>query len=310
MQRVRQLRHDDRHRDVLRAVVDQVLVDLVGDHPDPALDGPPADRLDLLRRVDRAGGVGRRVEQQHLGAVGGGGLELLDRDQVAGRLVGDHRHRHAAGERDRLRVGGPVRRRAAAPRHRGRAAWRTPGRRPACRRWSPAPGRRRPRSPSHAGSSRRPLRAAPAGRASGCSGGCRVGASGDRGLDDRVGGGEVRFAGAEADHRPAGGLEGLRLRVDGQRGRFGDAADAGESGRSAAGSRRLRWSARCHRSDDAWHVLTQTHPARAPGPARPASGPARRRRASSRQAPRVPYTWRPGCAKPACVRAGGHILVP
>ena len=38
----------------------------------------------------------------------------------------------------------------------------------------------------------------------------------DGGLDNVVGRGEVGFAGAEADHRTAGGLEGLGLRVHGQ----------------------------------------------------------------------------------------------
>jgi hypothetical protein len=53
----------------------------------------------------------------------------------------------------------------------------------------------------------------------------RVAAGLDRGLHDVVGRREVRLTGAEADHRPAGGLEGLRLGVDGERGGLGDAAD-------------------------------------------------------------------------------------
>src|SRR4029079_4382976 len=38
-------------------------------------------------------------------------LQLLDGDPVAGRLVGDDLHRDTAGQPDRLRVRGPVRRR-------------------------------------------------------------------------------------------------------------------------------------------------------------------------------------------------------
>ena len=44
-------------------------------------------------------------------AVGARRLELVDGDEVALRLVGEHVDRHAAGEADRLGVGRPVRRR-------------------------------------------------------------------------------------------------------------------------------------------------------------------------------------------------------
>ena len=52
----------------------------------------------------------------------------------------------------------------------------------------------------------------------------RVVAGLGRGLDDVRGGREVRLAGAVADHRLAGGLEGLGLGVHGQRGAGGEAA--------------------------------------------------------------------------------------
>src|SRR2546430_11640443 len=65
-------------------VVGQVLVDLIGDHPDAVLDRPAADRLDLLRRVDRAGRVGRRAVQQRLGARRAG------RDRKSTRLNSSH----------------------------------------------------------------------------------------------------------------------------------------------------------------------------------------------------------------------------
>ena len=98
-------------RELVRAV-GQVLVDLVGDHPHAALDGPLADRLGLGRRVHRAGRVVGADEQDRLGAVGVRRFELVDGDLEVGLVVGVDHHRRAVGERDRLGVGGPVRRRA------------------------------------------------------------------------------------------------------------------------------------------------------------------------------------------------------
>ena len=60
-------------------------------------------------------------------------------------------------------------------------------------------------------------------------------------LDDVVRRREVRLAGAEADHRLAGGLEGLGLRVDREGRRLGDRGDA--AGDAALGGRGRRRAA-------------------------------------------------------------------
>ena len=224
---VGELGDGDRHRDGLDAVVRQVLVDLVGDHPEAVLDGPAADRLDLLARVDRAGGVGGRAEQQHLRALGARRLELVDGDEVVLGLVGEHLDRHAAGEPDRLGVGRPVRRRqqhlvarveqgrerlvdrllaAVGDQHLGRLHLVA----------GVARGLRRDRLLE---------RGQPAGR--GVAVVRRVAAGRDRGLDDVRRRGEVRLPGTEADDRAAGGLERLRLGVDREGRGLGDAADPG-----------------------------------------------------------------------------------
>ena len=128
-------RAEHRHRAGVDAVVDEVLVDLVGQHPQLVVLDPLADGPDLVGGVDGAGGVGRRDEQQHLGALGARGLELLDGDLVVLGLVGEHLHR-----RRRRRAGSTPGRSsstapARSPRRPGRASRRTPRRWPACRRW-------------------------------------------------------------------------------------------------------------------------------------------------------------------------------
>ena len=56
--------------------VHEMLVDLVGDHPQAALGRPPPDLGDLLGRVDRPGRVGRGDEDEQLGAAGAGRLQV------------------------------------------------------------------------------------------------------------------------------------------------------------------------------------------------------------------------------------------
>ena len=165
-------------------------------------------------------------EQQHLGAGGARGFELLDGHQVV--LVGSREHldRHTAGQGDRLRIGGPVRRRkehlvarieqcgeglvhgllaAVGDDHlrrvhlEGGVAQRLGGDRLAqlgqtCR-----------------------------GRVAVVLG---VACGGDGRIDDVLGRGEGRFTRREADHGPTGGLELLGLGVDLEGRGLGDGSDA------------------------------------------------------------------------------------
>ena len=133
---VGQLGHERRHRRELVLAVGEVLVDLVGDDPDAVLDGPAADRLDLVAagRRRRSGWTATRTRAT-LVRGGAGRLELVDGDPEAGRP------RRSAARRPRRRRGGSARgrssstARAAAPRRPGRAGRRTRCRRRACRRW-------------------------------------------------------------------------------------------------------------------------------------------------------------------------------
>ena len=100
---------DHRKRHVLVIVVGEVLVDLVGHHPDAVLGRPVPDRRDLLRGVHAACGVGRGDEYQQLGARRPRRFQLLDRDAVAAVHAGVHDHRSRSGQCHRLGVAGPVR---------------------------------------------------------------------------------------------------------------------------------------------------------------------------------------------------------
>ena len=103
-----QLGHQYGHGVVLGSAVHQVLVDLVGHHPQTLRRRPPADGLDLVPGIDRSGGVGRRDEQEHLGTRGGGRLELVEGDPETARGVGGDDHRNPPGQGDHLGIGGPV----------------------------------------------------------------------------------------------------------------------------------------------------------------------------------------------------------
>src|SRR5207253_9278035 len=71
---------------------------------------PPSSTLFPYTTLFRSR-VARRYEEQRLRARGAGRVELLDRHPELGLLGGRHHDRLTAGERDRLRVCRPVRRR-------------------------------------------------------------------------------------------------------------------------------------------------------------------------------------------------------
>ena len=211
----------------LGAVVEEVLVDLIGDDPDPVLQGPLADGGQLLGRVDRAGRVRRRAQQQHLGALGAGGLELVNADLVVLVGPGEDLDRGPPGQGDGLGVGGPV----------GRGQQHLVAGVDECGEGLEDGLLTAVGDQDVVGGD---LVAGVAQRLGGdglaqgrqaLGGGVlvvgRVLRGGDGGLNDVVGGGEVGLSGAEADDGAAGGLEGLGLGVDGQSGGGGDGGQAG-----------------------------------------------------------------------------------
>jgi hypothetical protein len=229
-----------------------VLVDLIGDHPDAVLERPAPDRLDLIRRVDRSGRVRRRAEQQHLGAIGPGRLQLGDRGQEAAGDVGLDRDDDPACEPDRLRVGRPVRRGqqhlVARVQQRGE---RLVDGLLATVRDQDLGGR-----DVVGGVAQRLLGDRLAQRRQPSRGGVvvhrRVAARGDRGGDDRIRGREVRLAGAEADDIAAGGLQRLGPGVHGERGRLGDGGDAGGDARGRGHAAIIGAAARACSAINGW----------------------------------------------------------
>ena len=170
-------------------------------------------------------GLEGETNTQHLRARGQRRLELLDGGEVAAVLVGGHLDRDAAGEPDRLRVGRPVGRgqqRLVAGAQQGGEGL--------VERLLAAVGHEhlgggdlQAGVAGGLGGDRLAELGQPAGRGVLVVAGVTAGRLG-RG-DDVVGGGEVGLARAEPDHRPAGGLERLRLGVDSQRGGLGDPGD-------------------------------------------------------------------------------------
>ena len=222
---VGQERAQHRKRPGVHTVVHEVLVDLVGEHPQVVVLDPLADRPDLVGGVDGAGRVRGGDEQQHLGLVGPRGLELLDGDLVVLGLVREHRDGDAAGELDGLGVRRPVRRghdhlvaRIEHRRERG-----------VDRLLAAVGDQHLVGLHGVAAVAKRLLRdrllqlGQPAGR--GVAVVLGVAAGVDRGLHDVRRGREVGFARAETDDRAALRLQRLGLRIHLQRGRLGDAAD-------------------------------------------------------------------------------------
>ncbi len=217
---VRDLRHLHGHRGEQRVAVDEVLVDLVGDDPDPLLRGPLADRSDLIGGVDGPGRVGGGDEDEQLGVGGQCFVEVGHRYAVPRVLCGGDDHRHAAGQPDRLRVGGPVGRGqqclVAGVEQRGEGV---------VERLLAAVGHEHlvrvdvvvgvPLGLRGDGVTQ--CRKAAGGRVP-VHGGVLAGGPGS--LDDVVRGREVGFARAESDDRAPRGFESLGLGVHGEGGRF------------------------------------------------------------------------------------------
>ena len=193
----------------------------------PLVGGPAADLGDLVRRVDRAGRVRRRDEEQGLGALRAVRVKLLDRRQVAGALIGHDGYRHAAGQRDRLRVGGPVRRRqqhlVARVEQSGECL--EDGLLAAVGDQHLTGGDRQAGVPCRLRGDGFPQLGQPGRR--GVLVEPRLCAGAGRRLDDVVRGREIRLTDAEADHWPAGCPQGLGLRVHSQRRRLGDGSYPG-----------------------------------------------------------------------------------
>ena len=211
-------------------VVGQVLVDLVGEHPDAVLDGPPADGLDLVGWVDRSRRVGRGDEEERLGVRGASLLQLVDGDTESRGGVGSQRHGRGAGQGDGLWVGGPVRRRqqdlVTRVQHRGtgvvHGVLAAVGDQDPRRLGSP------PRVPlGLVDQSFLQCWEAPSRRVFVIG---RVLACRHSGGHDMAWRGKVRLTRAEADDRFTGRLESLGLGIDGHSRRLGDGGDAsGES---------------------------------------------------------------------------------
>ena len=89
-------------RDVARAREDEVLVDLVGDDDQVALDRHVGDEVELLAVEHLAGRVVRRVEQDQPGGRRDRRAQLVGVEPVPARRVGAQQHRHGPrpGQRD------------------------------------------------------------------------------------------------------------------------------------------------------------------------------------------------------------------
>ena len=95
---------------VLLAVIDELLVNLIGNHIEPARHGQLGDLAKLIAAEDRARRVARRVDQQHLRALGHKGCQIARLGDIVVLALRLHKHRHAARQADHLRIGNPARR--------------------------------------------------------------------------------------------------------------------------------------------------------------------------------------------------------
>ncbi len=152
-----------RERDVGRVVVDEVLVDLVGDRDQVVLAADPRDALQLRPREHAPGRVVWRVEQQDARRRAPPPPARRGRARSRARAASPAAASRRPSRRRRRRSRRSARaRRPPRPAPAGRAA---PRRSPRSRRRSPARRRRgRPRGRSAAADGRRPPAAAPARR--------------------------------------------------------------------------------------------------------------------------------------------------
>ena len=99
---------DGGQADKLLIVIDQMVIDLVGDHVQVVLHAHLGDGLQLAAGVHHSGGVGGVVQDHALGLGGDGCGQLLRGDLEVLRLRGLDHHRHAAHHPDQLDVAHPV----------------------------------------------------------------------------------------------------------------------------------------------------------------------------------------------------------
>ena len=93
---------------VLLAVVNQLLIDFVGDDVKLLLHGQRGDALQQRARIHAAAGVVGRIKNQRLRALGDEGAQRVRVHKEAVRLVARHHHRHAAGHAHHFRIADPA----------------------------------------------------------------------------------------------------------------------------------------------------------------------------------------------------------
>ena len=116
-----------RDRDVLGVVVDDVLVNFVGDGDDIELDAEIANQFEFRQGEHFAGGIVRRVQNDRLGVVVKGGTQFafIEGPLAIRRAVADAASRIAAWlRRARSRARNSHRTAQRSPPHRPRCTWR------------------------------------------------------------------------------------------------------------------------------------------------------------------------------------------
>ena len=219
---------DGGQADKLLVVIDEVVIDLVGDHIQVILHTHLGDGLQLTAGVHHAGGVGGIVQDHALGFGGDGGSQLFRSDLEVLRLRGLHHHRHAAHHPDQFDVTHPV---GSGQDHLVAGIHQRPQGRIDTGLGAAGHGDLR-RLIVHAAVLLQPLTYGLTQLHGACGGsvfGIVVLDRLDAGLFDVVGGGEIRLTGAEADHIQAISTHLLKHRIDGQSGgRLNGQCDLGQ----------------------------------------------------------------------------------